>query len=165
MKKFRTSDDLNQLYIRIPLNKARGILTMCATTAERALGAMEIAKRDNIELGEVHKSSLQRYIDDYQLLEDLISIAIRTSVSDEDQASIRDQEELSTDALKNELVEVIATSWNGSCDDPNCTTCDDVRKLAEDVGNSSPADKVKKDFKLSDLPEGSVIVPGSDEEN
>jgi hypothetical protein len=165
MKKFSTSEDLNDLLVSIPLNKARSILTMCFSTAEKAVVALDRARRGEVNVGEQQRASLEQYVDDYKLLRDLITKAIVDNVSIEDQEAIREHENQRTDNLKEEIVTTMTKRLEDLCDDPNCEACDDLRKVVSESVDPPSTEKTKTEFDLDDLPEGTILSPGSDEEN
>ena len=162
MKKFKTSEDLDELRVRIPVNRARNLLTMCHRAAEDALRVLLKARDAGGGLGPLQEIALQQYVDDYKFLRDAIADAIGTNVSPGDQEVIRDYESTEGAKLKAELAKGYSDRIDKAheCNDPECTTCDAIRKSFKPTKES-----VEDEFDLSDLPEGTFIVPGSDEEN
>ena len=151
MKKFRTSEDLDEIFVRIPLNKARSILTMCVTVAEKAMSALVRVNSGEVPVGESQKRALRAYADSYRLLRDAIEASIQGNISKEDQEAIIDYEADRLKILQDELLETIKDNL-GPCDDPDCETCD-------------ISEKIKQEFDLNSLPKGTILSPGSDEEN
>lgn len=161
MKKFETSEDLDQLSVNIPLNKARSLLTMAFSAAEKALDVLLKAENSEVKLGAEQKAALEAYVEDYKLLRDLISDAILDNLTTEQQEAINEYEKKRTASLKDELVGVITERMQDACSDPNCEACQALKKV---IGVPSSED-VKQEFDLDDLPEGTILSPGSDEEN
>ena len=160
MKKFETSEDLDQLSVSVPLNKARSLLTMAYSAAEKALDALLKAENGEAKLGAKQKAALEAYVEDYKLLRDLISDAIMDNLTPEQQQAISDHEKARTASLKEELVDTVSERLQEVCSDSDCEAC---RALKQVMGGRSVDPKTE--FDLEDLPEGTIMFPGSDEEN
>lgn len=164
MKEFKTSEDLDQLSVSIPLNKARSLLTMAFSAAEKALYALLKAEDNKVNLGAEQKAALEAYVEGYKLCRDLISDAIVSNLTVEQQEAIREYEGKRAAILKDELIDTVSECMQDGCDDPNCEACTAINKVLADFKVPSKQDP-KTEFDLDDLPDGTFIVPGSDEEN
>ena len=157
MKKFKISDDLDQITIEIPLNVARSLITMSYPTAEKATRALEMQEQSGIDIGDLHLNLLKKYFNDYKVIQSKISKAILDNLTAEDQKVIRDYEENYTEALTKEMNESLY-------DDVNKEEQEYRKSLVvRDLSKTSKT--IQNEFDLDSLPEGTVIVPGSKEEN
>lgn len=162
MKKFKTSEDLDQVYIQVPLNMARTILTMCHEVYTKAQDAIERAKIGGVLIGERQAAAINQYIQTQEHVSLLVEDALSDNVSIEDQQDIKAYEASRTTALKEELVQSITKHMESSCSNPDCEACTKLRKVVDEY---RPSSKTKQEFDLTDLPDGTTLVPGSDEEN
>lgn len=160
MKKFKTSEDLNRLSVILPLNRARNILTLALRGAEGALRVLFKAEGHYVELTVSQKRALEAYVENYKFLRDAVVTIIADNVSLEDQAAIKVYEDICAEALRKELAKSYGERINEAhaCEDSDCDSCENIRR-------SFSQQDIKDEFDLSDLPEGSVIVPGSEGEN
>lgn len=160
MKKYSTADDLNELGVSIPLNKARNLLTLCKGAADDAIRVLVKAKALGVTLGPLQRAALEEYVADYKYLRDAICDTLEINVSALDQARIRAAQIAGTKELENELVAIYSERIQEAhdCPESNCTTCAAIR-------NKFNTQAIKNEFDLTDLPEGSIVVPGSEEEN
>ena len=141
MKKFKTSEDLDEILISLPLNVARTIHVMCSNIAEKANLAMERIDSGEVPAGEHQKRSIQSYATSQEILHQAITEALVDNVSIEDQETIRQFEGDRLEALEAEIMKMLKADL-----------------LADPDG-------IKQEFDMTDLPEGTILSPGSDEEN
>ena len=146
MKKFKTSEDLDQVTISLPLNVARTLLTMCSGIAEKASIALQRIDGHLVPAGKVQRRAIALYLACHDKLHEIINVAIVDNVSVEDQQTIKEHEIVRIQALEDEIVELF-------------------KAYPEQQFNIGPDSEVKQEFDVSDLPEGTVLSPGSDEEN
>jgi len=143
MKKFETSEDLDQLTVELPLNKARAILTMCATYVHRVVTVLAAAKEQQIEVGSLQESVLKQSVQDFKHLQDLVGKCLDDYVTVEEQDAIAEYEKNGALTLQKEFSETDVTN----------------RKRGLKVGTRI------EEFEDVDIPAGTVVVPGSKEEN
>jgi len=160
MKKYSTPEDLNAIEIKIPLNRARNLLTLCQNGAADATHVLAKAKEFGVKLGTLQRATLELYVNNCKFFRDIITSTIEENVSHADQDIIKLQEYELREKLTAELVKGYSKRIREAHDCPNddCDTCKNIRVEFE-------SQDIKDEFDLDSLPEGSIIVPGSKEEN